>query len=81
MREFLHAVLCDHRKILVITFCGLAEHLATSRGGGHHAMMSGLALNVGGVKSTIYNRKSGYLGAPAGIRTPNQQIMRPVEGY
>jgi hypothetical protein len=21
------------------------------------------------------------LGAPAGIRTPNQQIMRPVEGH
>ena|ERR1051326_914330 len=33
-------------------------------------------------KSAIHNRKSAiFIGAPAGIRTPNQQIMRRFEGH
>jgi len=59
--------------------CGMAFNEA-----GFHASITKVRLEdsnsqIGNQQSEIFNLK--YFGAPAGIRTPNQQIMRLVEGH
>ncbi len=69
-------------KLLVITFCSLAEQL------GHeswwwaprHDEWVGVKLRQGKI-GNLQSEIGSIFGAPAGIRTPNQQIMRRFEGH